>query len=467
MLRDVVAEQDAQDEEGDDLGPVGQRCGRVDALRVQEGGDPVQRLADLRGPPQVLVELEAEDRFTASRGRRSLAGTAVALSGIGGREQCQRLENVALADVCEHWVAVDDRLEEGPVVAESEVPGVLLIVRRVAGEGGRQQLEDVKRQASGVDLLENRRHGLLRGRLVESNHGNLIAAQRQEDVLIETLRHGASLEVRVVPCRTVVVEEPRHRTARREEGGHRHLALRVLPLGRREVQAARASEALALDSILGQRQHDLLARVDAVGARLNVDEVATSHLLAARVHRVDDASAVEALEQRGEPLLAVEQERIGVVEVCGSHPGDGRWLKADEVPTRLQRHDDAQRVTPEYRDEQLDDAFVVPLVRPLEVRQLMASLRILVSSSPMPYCWNWNDTGHIPPEPSGPRQRPALPHRRFAVPRFAEDRPSLPDRGQGAACSVVSARSRATTAPKRPSAGCPGVTPHGVVEPER
>ena len=110
-------------------------------------------------------------------------------------------------------------------------------------------------------------------------------------------------------------------------------------------------KAHGLDPALGERENDIFAGLDTVGAGEDVDEVSAAHPLAATVDRVHDTVAVQALEKRGQPLLPVEQQQVGLPEALGVHASDRGWLEANELPTGLQRHDDPERMPAQHGDQ--------------------------------------------------------------------------------------------------------------------
>ena len=130
------------------------------------------------------------------------------------------------------------------------------------------------------------------------------------------------------------------------------------------------AEIAAQDSVAGYRDDGLLDPVLAEQRGGHTHVVAAVHELAPAVLGADDTVAGQCLGERGAPLLAVEEQQLGLGLLEKNDPFDGARLEADLVVARLQHHEHSQGMAPKDRDEQLADALVVPLVAPLEVGKL-------------------------------------------------------------------------------------------------
>src|SRR5699024_10862937 len=104
--------------------------------------------------------------------------------------------------------------------------------------------------------------------------------------------------------------------------------------------------------------------------RIDLDEVAATQQLAARVLRLDDTVALERLRQRRQPLLAVQEEELRRDFAVKPDTFYGTWLEANLCIAGVEQHHDTQRMTAEDRDQKLPDPLVIPFVASLEIRQL-------------------------------------------------------------------------------------------------
>src|SRR5699024_342720 len=83
-----------------------------------------------------------------------------------------------------------------------------------------------------------------------------------------------------------------------------------------------------------------------------------------------DSVSAECLAEGGEPLLAVQDQELGLRRRVGGRRLDRFGFEVDALAPGRQEKEHAHRVTVRHGDDQLAYALVVPHVAALEVRQL-------------------------------------------------------------------------------------------------
>jgi len=99
-----------------------------------------------------------------------------------------------------------------------------------------------------------------------------------------------------------------------------------------------------------------------------MDEVAPKHTATRRFVGVHAAVARECLHERGQPLLAVENQQTRLDTLARGCPVERSRFEADVVGAGVQEEQGTKWMTLEYRDDERAHSLLVPSVLALEVR---------------------------------------------------------------------------------------------------
>src|SRR6266536_726699 len=139
-------------------------------------------------------------------------GSRAATSLEVGRNEAHGLEEVGALKLSEHRISGQLALDPRPVVGELEVLAIRREVLPVPGVSRCQQLKDVQRNASRVDLLEDGADGLLRSFLGQLYDRHL--------VLLHVLQYVSGERFPTLPPRVIVARVSPHPSLRGRDIEH-------------------------------------------------------------------------------------------------------------------------------------------------------------------------------------------------------------------------------------------------------
>lgn len=214
-------------------------------------------------------------------------------------------------------------------------------VEVIGGEGSRHELEHGKRDTSRVHVLEDLADRLTGRRLVQGDDRNLVVLHRPEDILFEILPKGVLFGLETIVfnelCKPVVTP-----LGVENEIGGKHELL-DFALAAREVEDDLAADVLGDDALVRYGGNRILAVFLRIEAPAHVEVVEAAELLAALVRGADGVFPEKRAVERGETLLAVENEVVGLAGDA-VRSLEGAVLQPHLAAAALEPHEGSHRI---------------------------------------------------------------------------------------------------------------------------
>ena len=352
-------------------------CERDELRGVREVSHAEDALADeqiARHVEPVQQRVQVGDIVLVAQRQNVLLLAARTALGAGALCEIRRVERHGgqkrrLVDAL-HEIRPDVLVFGADARAHDLVP-VATQIEVVGGEGRRHELEHGKRDAPRVHVLEDLADRLAGRRLVQGDDRDLVVLHRPEDILLEVLPEGVLSGLKTIVfdelCKPIVTP-----LGVEYEVCGKHELL-DLALTTREVEDDLATDVLGDDAFIRYGDNRILAVFLWIEAFAHIEVVEAAELLAALVRGADGVFPKKRAVQRGESLLAVEDEVVGLAgnAMCSL---EGTVFQPHLTASALEPHERAHRIPLRQARDDVPDAPVIPRPAALELRELMRPL---------------------------------------------------------------------------------------------